>query len=94
MSSVHLAGLAHVLKGQRSADFDLVNAQATAALAEAAGRSGARRVVFISSIAVNGTETTGAPFREDSPERPEGAYALSKLAAEKISARHRPFSRI
>lgn len=88
----HLAGLAHVREGLRSADFDRVNAQATAALAEAAGRQGVRRLVFVSSIAVNGTETTAAPFQEESVEQPEGPYAVSKLAGERylrdVASRH------
>lgn len=81
---IHLAGRAHVLR-EHSADplqaFRAVNVQGTTRLAEqAAGR--VRRLVFVSSIGVNGSTTPGTPFSESSPTAPEGAYAMSKHEAE------------
>ncbi|MGE5088097.1 MAG: NAD-dependent epimerase/dehydratase family protein [Candidatus Levyibacteriota bacterium] len=83
---VHLAGRAHVLD-ERAADPDAqyrrANVDATARLAEAAVAGGVARLVFASTIKVNGEWTVpGRPFRPDDPPAPEDAYARSKLAAE------------
>ncbi len=82
---VHCAARAHVLN-ERSADpltlFRAVNCEATVALARAAAAAGVRRLVFVSSIGVNGAETRGRPFRSDDPPRPHSPYALSKWEAE------------
>ena len=82
---IHCAARAHVLK-ETAADplteFRAVNTEATLALAQQAAATGARRFVFISSIGVNGSETTGRPFRHDDPPRPHSPYAVSKHEAE------------
>lgn len=82
---VHCAGRAHVLKetaGDPLAEFRAVNTGATLALARQAAAAGVRRLVFISSIGVNGAETRGQPFRHDDPPRPHSPYAVSKHEAE------------
>lgn len=82
---VHLAGRAHVLD-DRAADplteFRQANVDTTLAVARAAITAGVKRFVFISSIGVNGAETSGQPFNETMVPRPNAAYALSKLEAE------------
>jgi nucleoside-diphosphate-sugar epimerase len=81
---VHLAGRAHVLNKQ-SDSVDLyrsVNRDATLQLARMAMDAGVKRLVFISSIGVNGNETFGQPFTETSPANPHADYARSKLEAE------------
>lgn len=81
---VHLAGRAHVLDETSSdplREFRATNVDGTVRLAEQATR-GARRLVFVSSIGVNGTRTIGAPFSESSPACPTENYAISKHEAE------------
>jgi nucleoside-diphosphate-sugar epimerase len=82
---VHLAGLAHVT-GEDTA-FQRVNCAGTLRLAEAAQRAGVARLVFLSSVKVNGEATSVKPFHEDDPPHPVGPYAESKWAAEQGLAR-------
>lgn len=82
---VHCAARAHVLRERESdplAAFRRSNTVATIALARAAANVGVRRLIFISSIGVNGGETMGRPFRADDPPAPHVPYAVSKLEAE------------
>ncbi|MCX4028853.1 NAD-dependent epimerase/dehydratase family protein [Endozoicomonas sp. SM1973] len=82
---VHLAGRAHVMKDTESdieTAYHEVNVEYTCKLAEAAAQSGVKRLVFLSSIKVNG-ESTIHPFVVDDMPSPEDAYGRSKLAAEK-----------
>lgn len=58
------------------------NVDGTLALARQALAAGARRFIFISSLGVNGTTSSGAPFDECSPPAPADDYARSKLEAE------------
>ena len=44
--------------------------------------AGLRRFVFISSIKVNGEQTTSGPFTESDVPRPDDAYGMSKWEAE------------
>ena len=60
-----------------------VNVRRTLELADIAASSGVRRFIFLSSIAVNGRETTSQPFRAADPAAPEGPYACSKHEAER-----------
>lgn len=82
---VHCAARAHVLKETAAdplAQFRAVNTAATLALARQAAAAGVRRLVFISSIGVNGSQTNGQPFRHDDPPQPHSPYAVSKHEAE------------
>lgn len=82
---VHLAARTHVMQetaADAEAAYRRANVDATRRLAEAAVRAGVRRLVFLSSIKVNGEATHGAPYTEASPPAPEDAYGRSKLAAE------------
>ncbi|KPF42641.1 hypothetical protein IP87_12475 [beta proteobacterium AAP121] len=83
---VHLAARVHVMRDTEAdplAAFRRVNTQGTLALAEAALRAGVKRLVYVSSIKVNGEGT--APGRRylanDAPD-PHDPYGQSKAEAE------------
>jgi len=83
---VHAAARAHVLDDRAIdplAEFRLVNVTGTKRLAEQAAAMGVKRFVFLSSIGVNGLQTSpNNPFSEHSKPNPHNAYALSKWEAE------------
>ena len=84
---IHLAGRAHVMR-ETARDPDAAyrdaNERATRRIAEAAQAAGVRRIVFASSVKVNGEATLpGRPFRSGDAPAPQDAYARSKLAAER-----------
>ena len=79
---VHLAGSAHGRDGGDPVRMQEVNEAGAMRLAECAAAAGVRRFVLVSSIGVHGNASRGAPFTEDSPLRPEAAYATTKLAGE------------
>ena len=57
-------------------------------MARAATRSGVKRLVFLSSIKVNGESTPpDAPFDQASPAKPQDPYAISKWEAEQALTR-------
>jgi nucleoside-diphosphate-sugar epimerase len=57
------------------------NVLGTARLAAAAAEAGVRRLVFVSTVKVNG-EGQPLPYRESDPPMPSDAYAISKWEAE------------
>ncbi|MBY4676409.1 NAD-dependent epimerase/dehydratase family protein [Marinobacterium arenosum] len=81
---VHLIGRSHLLN-ERAADpqvaFDAVNLQLSERLAETVAEAGVRRLVYLSSIKVNG-EGSGRPYRHDDPPQPEDCYGISKWRTE------------
>ncbi|ARM89180.1 NAD-dependent epimerase/dehydratase family protein [Rhizobium sp. CIAT894] len=81
---VHLAARVHIMN-DRAADplseFRRINTAATLNLAEQAAHAGVKRLVFISSIKVNGEETDRA-FRHDDTPMPLDPYGISKLESE------------
>lgn len=80
----HCAGHAHAfgaLGEDEAARHRRVNLEGTRALAEAAGRAGVRRFVFLSSVKAMG-EPLDACVDEDWPEPPAGAYGQAKRVAE------------
>lgn len=82
---VHLAARVHIRDDpERSSleDFRKINVKGTMNLARQSAAAGVRRFVFISSIGVNGAETTCAPFRCLDNPAPHSPYAVSKLEAE------------
>lgn len=87
-SIVHLAGRAHVMREQEPDPlraFRETNVDATLALAHRAVAAGVRRLVFMSTIKVNGEHTApGSCFEPDDEPAPEDAYALSKWEAEQV----------
>ncbi len=94
-SILHLAARVHVMK-ETSEDpleaFRQVNVAGSKRLARAAAAHGVRRLVYLSSIKVNGERTSTAPFRADDPPAPEDPYGQSKWEAEQalreIATRH------
>lgn len=82
---IHTAARVHVLKDSAHdplSEFRLVNTQGTENLARQADEAGVRRFIFLSSIGVNGAETTYVPFNADSSVAPHSPYAISKYEAE------------
>lgn len=83
---VHLAARAHVLQetspAEAAASFRSANLEVSESVAIAARAAGVRRLVFISSIGVHGSRTSGRPFREDDPLTSTEPYAISKREAE------------
>lgn len=83
---VHLAGQAHGKVGdkrQQLEGFRRANVDASLRLAKLAIEAGVRRFVFVSSIGVHGTSTSGAAVSESTSFNPVSPYALSKLEAER-----------
>jgi len=81
---VHLAAQVHVMAadGAAQAAHERINHQATLNLARQAAAAGVRRLVYLSSIKVNGERTRGVPFSASSPADPQDSYAQSKWRAE------------
>ncbi len=83
---IHLAARVHVMRETASdplAEFRSVNVAGTERLARQAAQSGVRRLVFVSSVKVNGERTeSGECFSETDPPCPEDAYGISKWEAE------------
>lgn len=85
---VHLAGRAHMTKDRARAmsAYRRVNLEGTEGLARQAAAHGVRRLIFVSSVKVNGEETFGRGFTEDDPPAPEDPYGISKWEAEQTLA--------
>lgn len=82
---VHLAARVHVMQ-ETNADplsaFRAVNTEGTVNLAQQAVQSGVKRFVYLSSIKVNGEQTTHQAFSADDKANPQDPYAISKYEAE------------
>lgn len=82
----HLAGRAHIVKKSSKNSyekFEKNNHHATKKLIEDASEAGVKRIIFLSTIKVNGEKTIkGIPFNQNSKNNPQDSYALSKLKAE------------
>ena len=89
-SVVHLAARVHVLQdnvGDPLGAYMRTNYDATVRLAKDAAAVGVRRLVFVSSIKVNGENTrAGGVYHAYDVPAPEGGYAQSKHAAEQALA--------
>jgi nucleoside-diphosphate-sugar epimerase len=83
---IHLAARVHVL-GYGARDpldaFRRANVLGTERLARACAEAGVRRLVFVSSIKVNGDTTTGRPLTESTPPAPSDPYSVSKSEGER-----------
>lgn len=84
---VHTAARVHMMRETESdplAAFRRVNTEGSVNLARQAAQAGVRRLVFISSVKVNGESTPpGRPFRpQDAALRPDDPYGISKFEAE------------
>lgn len=87
---VHLAARVHVMRESVRdplAEFRAVNVAGTERLAVQAARAGVKRLVYVSSIKVNGEETLDQPFVESDPPQPGDPYAVSKWEAEQALQR-------
>ena len=83
---VHLAARVHVMRESAAdsfAAFRQVNTAGTECLAREAVRAGVKRLVYISSIKVNGEGRSDAYTEIDRPA-PQDPYAVSKWEAEEI----------
>jgi nucleoside-diphosphate-sugar epimerase len=81
---IHLAARVHLMDDQAAdplAAFRLVNVAGTVRLARQAVQTGVKRLVFVSSIKVNGEESEN-PYHVNSPYNPQDSYAISKMEAE------------
>lgn len=84
---IHLAGRAHILNETSQDPYQAyaeINVKATKNLALLASKSGVRRFIFLSSVKVNGEETTALPFNENNRPNPQDDYGKTKLEAEHV----------
>jgi len=83
---VHLAARVHVMHESSDdplAEFRHVNVAGTERLARSAAAAGVRRFVYVSSIKVNGEETSeGEAYTEQYNAAPQDPYGVSKWEAE------------
>jgi len=85
---VHLAGRAHATdEAGALALYRRINVEGTRRLAEATRESGARRLVFLSSVKVHGEASGATAFTERDPPAPGDPYGISKWEAEQALAR-------
>lgn len=82
---IHLAARVHVMR-ENAADplaaFREVNVAGTERLARAAASSGVKRLVYVSSVKVNGEQTADVPYSEQDEPAPQDPYGVSKYEAE------------
>ena len=81
---IHLAARVHIMNDPSSnplVEFQRVNTEGTKRLAIEAAKAGVRRLVFVSSIKVNGEEAS-KPYTAESTPNPSDPYGISKLEAE------------
>ena len=83
----HLAAKLHVNdpSPQMKAEYQRVNVEGAARLAEAARAAGARRLVVFSTINVYGSSRPDEYLDEDSPLRSTSYYSATKIEAEQIA---------
>lgn len=82
---IHTAARVHIMNesGDALNAYRQVNVEGTLHLARQAAAAGVKRFIFISSIKVNGEETSkDHKYRPDDPAKPMDPYALSKFEAE------------
>lgn len=83
-SVVHCAARVHRPNESSMSMLDAyheINVNGTLCLARQAANAGVKRFVFLSTIGVNGNQTS-SPFTESDEPNPQSAYAVSKLEAE------------
>jgi nucleoside-diphosphate-sugar epimerase len=78
---VHLAALTHA---RSAAEYESANAAGTRRLLNAARAAGARRFVYLSSLAAVGPAIGGRGVRADDAPAPLTEYGRSKLAGERV----------
>ena len=84
---IHLAARVHVMKETSSdalAEFRKVNVEGTLNLARQAVQAGVSRFIYLSSIKVNGEQTSDEmPYTPEDEPNPVDPYGISKQEAEK-----------
>jgi nucleoside-diphosphate-sugar epimerase len=86
---IHLAARTHVMHdyGDAFAAYRSINVEATARLTQAVAMAGVKRVVYMSSIKVNGEETRpGVRYSGSDLPQPEDDYGRTKYEAEQLVA--------
>jgi nucleoside-diphosphate-sugar epimerase len=85
---IHLAARVHVMLDTTSdplTEFRSVNAIGTENLARSAAASGVKRLIYVSSVKVNGEATSdGRSYSEQDIPAPQDPYGVSKLEAEQV----------
>jgi len=88
---IHLAARVHVMKDKAAdplTEFLRVNLHGSENLARQAARAGVKRLVYVSSIKVNGEQTLGRhSYTEQDTPAPKDAYGVSKWRAEQALQR-------
>jgi UDP-N-acetyl-alpha-D-quinovosamine dehydrogenase len=88
---IHLAARVHIMKDAAAdplAEFLKVNLHGTKNLAQQAAHAGIKRLVYVSSIKVNGEETHDqCNFTEEDMPAPQHPYGISKWQAEQALRR-------
>lgn len=87
---VHLAARAHIMQDTAQdplAAYRAINCAGTENLARQAAQAGVKRLVYLSSIKVNGERTTDRPFRAVDTPHPQDPYSVSKWEAEQALQR-------
>lgn len=88
---IHLAARVHVMRENAENpldEFRKVNVAGTERLARSAAASGVKRLVYVSSIGVNGLQTArDQSYSETDKPNPHNAYAISKWEAEQNLSR-------
>lgn len=82
---IHCAGRAHIMNETAASPLEAyrqINVQGTLNLAKKAIQSGVKRFIYLSSIKVNGEQTTIQPFKPSDIVNPDDPYGLSKYEAE------------
>jgi nucleoside-diphosphate-sugar epimerase len=83
---IHLAARVHVMNETAHdplSEFRKINVDGTASLAVQAARMGVKRLLYVSSIKVNGEETKGQhTYTESDAAAPQDPYGVSKWEAE------------
>ena len=83
---IHTAARAHVMKDSVAdplAEYRKVNLDGTLNLARQSAAAGVKRFIFVSSIKVNGEQTSpGQPFQPENETKPFDPYGISKWEAE------------
>jgi nucleoside-diphosphate-sugar epimerase len=81
VSTVYHIAAIYRQAGIPASEYRAVNVEGVAALVEAAGRSGVRRVVHCSTVGVHG-DVEHPPANEDAPIRPGDIYQVTKVEGE------------
>lgn len=82
---IHLAARVHVMNETDSDPllaFRALNVDATVGLARSAAQLGVKRLLYVSSIKVNGEATGARPFSPEDVPNPQDPYGMSKWEAE------------